>query len=66
MLEFPIANMLSIYFIFVICHLSYFFIKPLRIFMIISNTFVGDKILENVKYCFVEKTYLIMNIFSLK
>ena len=22
--------------------------------MIISNTFVGDKILENVKYCFVE------------
>lgn len=41
MLQFPMANMLSIYFIFIICHLFYFFIKPLRIFIIINNTFVG-------------------------
>ena len=36
------------------------------IFAITRNSFVGEKILKNIKYCFIEKTDLIMNIFILK
>ena len=60
MLQFQIANILSIYFIFVIYHLSYFVIKPWWIFVITSDIFVGEKIVKNVKHCFIEKTDLIM------
>ena len=38
----------------------------MTVFVTLSNSFWGIKIAENVNYCFIGKTNLIMNIFTFK
>ena len=40
--------------------------KQWRIFLIAGNKFVGVKLVKNVKYSLIEKTALIISIFTLK
>ena len=59
-----ISNCEYIVYIFRFYYLSHvlFHHKPLQIFVITSSDFVGDTIVENVQYCFIRKTDMIMNI----
>lgn len=64
-MQYSIAN-IPIYFIFIIHRLSNFIMKQWRIFLIAGNKFVGVKLVKNVKYSLIEKTALIISIFTLK